>query len=329
VEAFRTLLACPACAGDLAADWTCLGCGARHAARDGVPALRLAADDRTETVRRFYEHAPFPGYPPRDSLDWLRARAERSPFARLLDRSIAGDARILEMGCGTGQMSLYLARADRLVIGADLTRASLALGAAAAQRFGVSGVRFVETDLAAPGLREGAFDLVYCSGVLHHTPDPRVSFRRLVRLARPGGMIVLGLYNAYARLPLRLRRAVGRLSGFRWIPFDPVLRDRAAEPERRAAWLRDQYRHPEEHRHTHAEVLAWFRDNDVDYVRAYPSTVLGDDPEDLFTPAADNWAFEAWLAQLGWMHSLGPEGGLFVMVGKRPGSSTPAAAGPT
>jgi SAM-dependent methyltransferase len=329
VEAFRTLLACPACAGDLAADWTCLGCGAHHAAPDGVPALRLAADDRTETVRRFYEHAPFPGYPPRDSLDWLRARAERSPFARLLDRSVAGDARILEMGCGTGQMSLYLARADRLVIGADLTRASLALGAAAARRFGVSGVRFVETDLAAPGLREGAFDLVYCSGVLHHTPDPRASFRRLVRLARPGGMIVLGLYNAYARLPLRLRRAVGRLSGFRWIPFDPVLRDRAAEPERRAAWLRDQYRHPEEHRHTHAEVLAWFRDNGVDYVRAYPSTVLGDDPEDLFTPAADNWAPEAWLAQLGWMRSLGPEGGLFVMVGKRPESSTPVAVGPT
>ena len=60
---------------------------------DGIPNLRLPGDSRTEAVRRFYERAPFPGYPPRDSLQALRARAERSAFARLLDRAIPGDAR--------------------------------------------------------------------------------------------------------------------------------------------------------------------------------------------------------------------------------------------
>jgi 2-polyprenyl-3-methyl-5-hydroxy-6-metoxy-1,4-benzoquinol methylase len=70
-------------------------------------------------------------------------------FARLLDRAIPGDARIVDIGCGTGQMSLYLARADRVVIGADLTRASLLLGAAA-RRFKLDRVRFVETDLQRP-----------------------------------------------------------------------------------------------------------------------------------------------------------------------------------
>ncbi len=314
---FRALLACPACAGALAADWTCEACGARHDEADGIVRLRSASDARTERVREFYTHAPFPGYPPNDSLTWLRTRAERSPFARRLDAAIPGDARIVEVGCGTGQMSLYLARADRVVVGADLTRASLRLGADARRRFGIERALFVETDLRAPGLRAGAFDVVYCSGVLHHTPDPRASFRSLAKLARPGGMIVLGLYNAFARIPLRLRRAVARLSGYRWIPFDPVLRDRAAEPARHEAWLRDQYRHPEEHRHTHAEVLGWFAENGVDYVRAFPSTLLGEDATDLFAPAEDNWGLEAWLAQLGWMGSLGREGGLFVMVGRR------------
>src|ERR671926_273633 len=108
----------------------------------------------------------------------------------MLDRAIAGDATIVEVGCGTGQMSLYLARADRVVVGADLTRASLLLATAAARRFGLDSVRFVETDLRRPGLRAGAFDVVYCSGVLHHTPNPRESFARIARLARPGGMIV-------------------------------------------------------------------------------------------------------------------------------------------
>src|SRR5439155_424572 len=147
-----------------------------------------------------------------------------------------GDARIVEIGCGTGQMSLYLTRADRLVIGADLTRASLLLGQGAARRFGLARVQFVETDLRRPGLRAGAFDVVYASGVLHHTPNPRASFARIAALARPGGIIVVGLYNAFARIPLRLRRFVARLSGYRWIPFDPVLRERDDEPARRGAW---------------------------------------------------------------------------------------------
>lgn len=317
IEDFLELLVCPACEGTLTANWSCRGCGASYQAPEGIPNLRVAGDARTDVVRHFYEKAPFPGYPPHDSLEWLRARAERSRFARLLDCAIPGNARVLDLGCGTGQMSLYLARADRAVIGADLTRASLQLGAAAARRFQVDRVQFVETDLNRPGLRRGSFDVVYSSGVLHHTPDPRASFARMAQLVRPGGMIVLGLYNAFARIPLRLRRLVARLTGHRWFAFDPVLRDRNNEPARREAWIRDQYQHPEEHRHTLAEVQGWFAGNGVEYVRAYPSAQLGCQSEDLFAPEDDNWRFEGWLAQLGWIGALGHEGGLFVAVGRR------------
>jgi len=315
-DRFRALLVCPACRGALDAKWRCDGCGARYGAPDGVPALRLPGSARTETVREFYSAAPFPGYPPHDSINWLRARAERSRFAGLLDAAIPGDARIAEIGCGTGQMSLYLARGDRIVIGADLTRASLLLGAAAAKRFAIDKVLFVETDLASSALRPGAFDIVYCSGVLHHTPDPRASFRHVARLVRPGGMIVVGLYNRIARIPLRLRRAVARLTKERWIPYDPVLDERTTEPARREAWLRDQYRHPEEHRHSLAEVRSWFAENDIEYVRSFPSALLSGESNDLFAREGDGWWLEDWLAQFGWIRSLGGEGGLFVSVGQ-------------
>jgi hypothetical protein len=114
-----------------------------------------------------------------------------------------------------------------------------------------------------------------------------------------------------------MRRLAAKLSRFRFVPFDPVLRDRAAEPARRDAWLRDQYLHPEEHRHTLTEVQRWFAENDVEFVRSYPSAVLGDEPDDLFAPADDNWTFEGWLAQLGWIWTLGREGGLFFTIGRR------------
>jgi SAM-dependent methyltransferase len=152
---------------------------------------------------------------------------------------------------------------------------------------------------------------------LHHTADPRRAFAVVAQLARPGGVVILGVYNAIARLPLRLRRGVARCTGFRFVPFDPVLSERRHEPARREAWLRDQYQHPEEHRHTAAEIKAWFSENEIEYLRTFPSTVLERDSGDLFAPAVDDWAIERWIAQLGWMWSLGGEGGLFFTIGRR------------
>lgn len=318
---YLDLIACPRCRGPLTPRLRCDACPCTYSAPDGIPELRCRADRRTEAVREFYSAAPFPGYPPNASIEWLHARAGRSAFARLLDEAIAPEARILEVGCGTGQMSLFLARSGRLVVGADLTRASLRLGAQAAERFGIGNILFVETDLSRPGLRTGIFDVVYCSGVLHHTPDSREAFRQVAQLVRPGGMIVIGLYNRLGRIPNRLRRVLAKLSGGRWLPFDPVLRDRAAEPERRAAWLRDQYHHPEEHSHSLGEVRNWFDENGIEYLRSYPSALLAREGEDdpLFGSQTDYWPPEATLSQISWMWRLNGEGGLFVTIGSRPG----------
>jgi len=316
MPSFDDLLACPRCGGPLRA-LRCDACPAQYDAPGGIPDLRLPADVRTEQVRGFYMAAPFPGYAPEETYSGLRARASRSAFARSLDAAIPGDGAVLEMGCGTGQLSLFLASADRLVVGADLSRASLELAQGAAERFGVSGARFLETDVRAPGLRREGFDVVICNGVLHHTPDPRASFAALSRLVRPGGIVVVGVYNAVARMPLRARRLLGRLTGYRWIPGDPVLRERQGEPGRREAWVRDQYQHIEEHRHTIGEVRGWFRDAGLTWVRAYPSTLLGGEANELFAQE-DDWGLERALAQVVWMRTLGREGGVFAAVGAKP-----------
>jgi len=228
-------------------------------------------------VRCFYEHAPFPNIR-HAAARLVRARAERSEFARLIDRANSPAMR--------ASWNRVWYRAGELIPGA---RAAGVIGAdsRAHRRTGRGGCATLQDrsgtvhrptcTVPVLGL---SFDVVYSSGVLHHTPDPRAAFARVVQLARPGGMIVLGLYNSFARIPFRLRRLVARLSGYQFIPFDPVLCDRENEPARRTAWLRDQYQHPEEHRHTLAEVQGWFAENGVDYVRAYPSAMLSQETEE-------------------------------------------------
>ena len=140
MPSFDDLLACLRCGGPLRA-LRCDACPAQYDAPGGIPDLRLPADARTEQVRGFYMAAPFPGYAPEETYSGLRARASRSAFARSLDAAIPGDGTVLEMGCGTGQLSLFLVSADRVVVGADLSRVSLNLAQGAAERFGVSGAR--------------------------------------------------------------------------------------------------------------------------------------------------------------------------------------------
>ena len=226
------LLACPACQGALDREWTCTGCGARYSAagrhsrpapgrrrahRHGAPILRTGAVPRLPAARQ-----------PGGACG--RARSAASSRACWI-AAIAPDARILEIGCGTGQMSLYLARG-----GADRDRRRPHARIAAAGRrprpdaSASSGVQFVETDLHRPGLRAGAFDVVYASGVLHHTPDPRPSFARIAAASAPRR-------HDRAR-PLQCLRAhpaaaaAGRRAAL-GISLDPV-RSGAARPQERA-----------------------------------------------------------------------------------------------
>ncbi len=62
---------------------------------------------RERAGRSFYEEAPFPNYDDLDSPESLRLKAERGVFARLLTEQIPFGSRILECGCGTGQLSNF------------------------------------------------------------------------------------------------------------------------------------------------------------------------------------------------------------------------------
>ena len=85
---------------------------------------------------------------------------------------------MLEVGCGTGQLTNFLGISCRQVIGADLCLNSLRLGEQFRREHGLDRVRFVQMNLFRPCFKPEQFDVVLCNGVLHHTRDPYGGFQR-------------------------------------------------------------------------------------------------------------------------------------------------------
>ncbi len=272
-------------------------------------------------VQAFYEGTPFPNYNDIDTAARLVALGRRSLMPVLLDENLPQDATILDVGCGTGQLVNYFGLCGRAAVGTDFCLPSLQCAADFRDRHRVAKVQFVQSDLFDSPFRDGAFDVVLCQGVLHHTKDPARAFAKVSDLVKPGGYFICGLYNRYARIPLVARRWLSKVLGARILyALDPVLRRGTKGSDRVRAWLNDQYRHPEEHRHTVDEVLAWFHDADFTFVNAIPSIVPW---ENVFSDGGllshrdpGRW-IDRFICQMLWVKSLGHEGGLFVIIGRK------------
>jgi SAM-dependent methyltransferase len=320
------LFCCPACRSDLVLAHDGLLCvgGAHRFACDGAVPLLFAPcatrADVTDTMRAFYEESPFPGYEDLESPASLRAKAECAVFPRLLDTQIPWGAHILEVGCGTGQLGNYLGlSAGRTVFGADMCRASLRLAEAFRSRHGIDRAGFVQMNLFAPAFHDASFDLVICNGVLHHTGDPGAGFRSIARLVKPGGFVLIGLYNRWGRLQTALRRQLFRLSPG-WRALDFRLRDTAVGAARRRSWFMDQYRNPHESTHTMGELLRWFATAEFEFVSGMPSPRAFEPPgyaDRLFQPSPPGTVLDRALVQLGLAVRGGTEGGLFTMIARR------------
>ncbi|MFJ5308881.1 class I SAM-dependent methyltransferase [Streptomyces sp. NPDC088350] len=100
----------------------------------------------------------------------------------------AGAADILDLGCGTGSLSLLAAEQGHHVTGVDLSPAMLAL--ARAKLAGRDAV-FLIGDAAVPPVGEQRFDVVLVRHVLWALPDPARVLRYWRGLVRPGGRLVL------------------------------------------------------------------------------------------------------------------------------------------
>jgi SAM-dependent methyltransferase len=104
-------------------------------------------------------------------------------------------ARVLEVGCGPGHLSVQLAGQHRLqVTGLDLDPAMIARAQANTDRAANRGVRrpsFLVGDVATLAFPDGSFDLVVSTLSMHHWADPAAGLTEIGRVLRPGARALI------------------------------------------------------------------------------------------------------------------------------------------
>lgn len=158
---------------------------------NGEPQVRRVADTSSD-VAQAYDR-------------WSRRydddhNATRDLDARVVRQSalqVAG-ARVLELGCGTGKNSQWLAAHARELVALDFSPGMLDV---ARRRVRAAHVRFVEHDITRPWpVSDASIDLVVGNLVLEHVRDLGPIYAEAARVLRAGGQLFLCELHPYRQL---------------------------------------------------------------------------------------------------------------------------------
>jgi SAM-dependent methyltransferase len=232
----------------------------------------------TEDVRDFYERMPYPA--PVASLDKERdlyANPERRrahfhlawPTERPRE-----NLEILVAGCGTSQAARYALREPNARITAiDISETSLSHTGDLKSRYKLDNLELRRLPIERAQEIGRSFDLVVCTGVLHHLEDPDQGLRALRDVLNRGGAMRLMVYARYGRAGIYMMQEYCRLLGIgasdkelqalgatlEALPADHPISGvlRSAKDFRRPEAMADALLHPQDRAYSVPEIYAW------------------------------------------------------------------------
>ncbi|MGL6284798.1 MAG: class I SAM-dependent methyltransferase, partial [Microcoleaceae cyanobacterium] len=100
-----------------------------------------------------------------------------------------GDVRgkkLLDLGCGAGENSVYFAKLGAECIASDYSPGMVEVAVKLAEANGVK-VEGMVMNAMALDFPDNTFDIVYVANLLHHLPDPELAIKEMHRVLKPGG----------------------------------------------------------------------------------------------------------------------------------------------
>jgi ubiquinone/menaquinone biosynthesis C-methylase UbiE len=207
------------------------------------------------------------------------------------------EARLLDVGCGTGRHLLELSQYPGSFVGLDLDRGDLSktrylFDLTARQRPVVADVELMQGVGEQLPFGDCLFDYVVCTETLEHVPDDRAVLSELVRVLRPGGVLVVSVPDEYSerllwRLSPRYRNTPGgHVRIYQRKAIERLLRESGTEP------VGIQFCHS-------LESLRWLVHSVVDREWGKPGRITRALRWLLDTPSHRDWRILAWCDALG------------------------------
>ncbi len=174
----------------------------------GIKKIGHIKDSISKEVKNQYELYPYPrwrynSYSTENKLNFISViNSEIYPNKITSNSNQLKNKKIniLIAGCGTGIQILEASRYSNCEITAiDLSNSSISYAKRKVDEYGLKNVDFIEMDLLELTALNKRFDLIECSGVLHHMNDPTKGLSNLFNVLEPKGFLKLGLYSKYAR----------------------------------------------------------------------------------------------------------------------------------
>jgi len=181
------------------------------------------AADVLGRVRAMYEQHPYP--PIDDDIDayvrgeaWLLESPNPSFHLYWPYKAYRADLDILVAGCGTQQAAQIAAALPAArIVATDISANSLKETARLAEKAGIGNLQLEKRAIEDTAGLDRDFDLVICTGVLHHLADPDAGLSALARVLRPSGSMHLMLYGRHGRTGVYMLQAL-----FRALCIDPL-----------------------------------------------------------------------------------------------------------
>jgi 2-polyprenyl-3-methyl-5-hydroxy-6-metoxy-1,4-benzoquinol methylase len=287
-----SLLVCPLCRGGLkegAEQYECLSCRRIYPVRGGIPRFLPDLSSAEQQVKRSFnlEHSR---YLDSHYLHFGERLVQQWLDDIKLPAEYFKDKVVLDAGCGSGRWTYAMSSLGATVVAVDLTDAGVEVTHQATAQ--LDNVVVLQASVLHLPFRPESFDVVVSWGVLHHTPDTKAAFDRLVPLVKRGGILYVMVYERHnplkflvtdtlrwclRRLPdslrykacralmVRSKRLYYRLSKLLICALYPESGD-SLEVSTAQLGLYDAYSPVFNHLHTRDEVRSWFEEHKFDRV---------------------------------------------------------------
>src|SRR3989344_5425078 len=108
----------------------------------------------------------------------------------IINKYLKGTKKVLDIGCGAGTIDFYLANKGHNITGVDISDKAIESCIQTAKNLGLKNVEFKQVDFPKETIG-GTFDFIICSEVIEHLENDALALKKIVKLLKKGGILIL------------------------------------------------------------------------------------------------------------------------------------------